>query len=315
LIKKRYWILLACLIVLSLCTGCIEAVFGSPIRGYVSFQLEQATLPKFTDPSNENFLPAHNIFDPGVIKRLTWTNEDNARLKANHPEESSLEEFRDGFFSPSGNILITQLQNEAHIRDRKGNLVSKAVIRLDSPALKIYFRPDEKEMAIYEYGKTSIWMSDGFPVKKLEGWEAYGYSQDGRYLLANSEKNFALLDSQNKWTPKILRKYDEVRGISYSDDHRYLLTYGCVDGIWWESGFFCFRGEATLWDQEGNKVVDFSSQDEVNSADFTRDMKHVITQGCDRLWTPLRSLPFYQKCLGVSARYYDFQGKIEGIYP
>jgi hypothetical protein len=112
--------------------------------------------------------------------------------------------------------------------------------------------------------------------------------------------------------PQTLTQYDRVRGFSTSQDQRYTLIYGCIDGKWVDSGYFCFHGGATFGDREGNIVVDLTGQDDVLAARFSQDMKHVITKGCDRLWTFSPDLPI-QKCWGASTRYYDLKGYLEGI--
>jgi len=286
--QRRLLILLFVLLALLLPAACVETRLDHPLYQYLSLQFEHLMLPKF---------PARLDQDPWITG-ARWLDP------------------RNNYISPSGRFHLTLINdNDAvQIENRNESSTPDKVIHVSwlwTP--KAYFSPDESEIALSAVRETSIWTTDGVLRLTLDGWEAFGYSPDGRYLLAAGKDGLALFDRQQEWRPKLLAHYAQLRGFFYSPDQQYLLTFGCTDGRDWESGFFCFHGGAALWDATGQNLADFTGQDEVIFAGFTKDMQHVVTQGCDRLWTLSRDFPL-QKCLGVSTRYYDLQGNLEGIY-
>jgi hypothetical protein len=250
----------------------------------------------------------------GAKEEYLWSSDGKKIAALSLPNGENI----DGVsFSHDGKIITTWARTATFLWDENGNLLSTLSLPDDVHVDTIIsFSPNGEQLAISDFDHSDIWTISGQLIISLKDVQVLTYSPDNHYLIGkqyvNGSDDVILFDVQNDFKPKNLITYDKLYGIHFNTEGQRFITFGCTDGLGWESGFFCYGGQATLWDKDGNLITDLRGLAEVTQANFIPGNEKIMIAGCDGIVEYSRSFPIYS-CLSQSLRLQDYHGNTMAI--
>lgn len=258
------------------------------------------------------FNPARSKFVTlrGYNEEYLWSSDGQKIATLSLPNGEDIDQ---ASFSPDGTRIALSARTATWLVDENGTVLRRLAL-LDDPhaSAEIFFHPQGKQLTVADYDHSEVWTIDGQFLTTLEDVEILAYHPNGRYLIGrqgfeNQQDGIFLFDIQHDFAPRLLATYDSLYGFHFDEGGKHLITLGCTNGQWWESGFFCYGGSATLWDEDGNFIAELKGLAEVMEAKFLPNRDRTITAGCDGIIEYSRIIPTSQ-CLSKSLRLQDENG-------
>jgi WD40 repeat protein len=270
------------------------------------------------DPTHSKFVTFRGYYGLGVGKQeeYLWSSNGQQIAVLSLPNGEAIE---GASFSSDGKLIAVSAEASTWLLDETGYPLHMLSIPDDQHSnAEIYFSPDGKHLAVSDdFNHTEIWTIDGQLITTLGDVQAFAYSLDGHYLIGEKHVNddddeILLFDIQNNFTPKSIITYKRLYGIHFDSNGERIVTFGCTDGQWWESGFFCRGGTATVWDKDGNPITELKGLAEVTEAGFLPNSDSTIVAGCNGIIDNTFIFPSYD-CLSRSLRLHDKKGNTTAI--
>ena len=229
-------------------------------------------------------------------------------------------------FSADGKKLSMTSYFGVYQFDTAGNLLQEVVVpQINIPIPRIFdslgnsatedgilFSPDLSQFVISdEFDQAEIYTMEGNLIKSLESVVAITYTPDGRYLIGRKfgshySDEIYVYDTENDFSARLITVYDDLYELEVDSTTGRLLIYGCTDQITWESGTFCYGGNASLWNMDGTLIEEMNDLHEVYNAIIVPNSELVFTSGCVAIHELSRIFPTFN-CMRESGRMHNLK--------